>query len=345
MKNKLSVFSTSLLLTTLIACGGAKPILISSNDINQAQSNGTLIGLYDKAESLIKESRGSTKKELVEIQKNIAQKIVVKRTALVEATLNLKTEYELVPLEKLEQASVKLADLERVNVSSFGQLAPKIGTAQKATREAISEADTMSQRTAKDVIERFKWLKKAAILSGLGSDKYKGYEVDLSKTVEQLTNQGRESYAKRMFNMSLSSAQKGLAIDPGNLQFESMLSQSQAALFEQDFRAALENGKPELAYQSLKKISDKPIMLQIKKKMERPILLLANYFASNAQASYQKNQLYKAYTEFKRGRDVQTILAQTTTGFIQEKQFLDKLMSKYNQTTTNEGIKLGLLKR
>lgn len=344
MKFKLGTFVATLALATVIGCGGPKPALISSADISQAEKDGSLIALYDKATGLIKESRGSTKKELVEIQAGLSKKIVANRTQLTEQTLAQVNEFGLVSLDKLAPVVTKVEDLSRVDKPAYDLLMPQIKEAKELTSNAVSESVQMSERTAKDIVERFKWLRKSALLQGESSVAYSDYQNNLQKSVAQLVKQGREAYTKRMFNLSLSSAQKGLAIDPGNLQLESMLSQSEASLFEQNFRSALENGKPELAYQSLKEVSNKPIMLQITKKMERPILLLANYFASNAQASYQKGNLYRAYSEFKRGRDVQKMASQTNIGFVQERRFLDILMAKYTSEATNQGLKLGLLK-
>ena len=187
------------------------------------------------------------------------------------------------------------------------------------------------------------WLKQAAILAGNGSNEEQLYKNRLAKNIEMLNQQGVEAFNKRMFNMSLSAAEKGLAIDPGNLQFESMQSQSEAALFEQNFRGALESGKPESAYQALQEIADKPLMQQVKKKMEKPILLLANYFANNAQVAYRKKDLALAYTEFQRGRDIQRKLDRTNLGFIQEKEYLDLLMTKATSMKESPGAVYGLL--
>ena len=77
--------------------------------------------------------------------------------------------------------------------------------------------------------------------------------------------------------------------------------------------------------------------------MEKPILLLANYFANNAQAAYRKNDLLLAHSEFKRGRDIQQRLSLTNLGFIQEKQYLDLLMAKASKLQASNGAVFGLL--
>ncbi|MBV1909244.1 MAG: hypothetical protein KUG78_07965, partial [Kangiellaceae bacterium] len=233
---------------------------------------------------------------------------------------------------------MKVWDFKRYSV-----IVPSLKNMLDKTNHEIAEASSQSQRTSKDVVLQTQWMKKASELAGAGSDEQNMYDSRLAKNIEMLTTQGVEAYKKRMFNMALTSANKGLQIDPGNLQFESMVSQSEAALFEQNFRGALENGKPESAYSALQEIADKPLMLQVKKKMKNSIILLANYFANNAQAAYRKDDLLLAYSEFKRGRDIQEKLAISNKGFIQEKEFLDLIMAKANSLKTSSGVVFGLL--
>jgi len=77
--------------------------------------------------------------------------------------------------------------------------------------------------------------------------------------------------------------------------------------------------------------------------MEKPILLLANYFANNAQVAYRKKDLLLAYSEFQRGRDIQKKLSKTSLGFIQEKEYLDLIMAKATQLQASNGAVYGLL--
>lgn len=344
MKISLNQILLAAFITTLIACGGAKTALINQSDINQASESGQLAALYDKVDKMIIEARGSDKEQLISTRNDIAKRLVDQQVQQIANVLNeQKTEFGMVDRQSLQKLLQQAENVKKWDVSRYSSIVPALKAQLDRTEHAITEATNKSDRTAKDVVVQMGWLKQAAVLAGAGSNEEQLYQNRLSKNVEMLNAQGVEAFNKRMFNMSLSAAEKGLAIDPGNLQFESMQSQSEAALFEQNFRGALESGKPESAYQALQEIADKPLMQQVKKKMEKPILLLANYFANNAQVAYRKKDLALAYTEFQRGRDIQRKLERTNLGFIQEKEYLDLLMAKANAMQNAPGAVYGLL--
>lgn len=328
----------------MLACGGAKKAVIGPSDISQAKNEGTLEPLYDQATKLAVESRGSTKKEFIRVQSEIAQLLVQERVSLVNATLaNKKTEYELVDRTNLLGLKDEINNMEQWDPERYQLILPMIQQALDKTNFEISDASAKAELNRDNIVEKMKWLKKSAVLAGSGQPENESYSKQLTESIKRLSSSGRDAYKRRMYNIALESAQKGIMLDPGNLQFESLLSQSEAALFEQEFRAALENGKPELAYQAFVEVADKPIMLQIRKKMERNILFLANYFAGNAKTAYDNGDFYAAYTEFKRGRDIQNKLSLNSKGFIQEKKFLDLIMQKAVTLKDAEGQKFALL--
>ena len=344
MKISLNQILLAAFITTLIACGGTKTALFNQSDINQASESGQLAALYDKVDKMIIEARGSDKEQLISTRNDIAKRLVDQQEQQIATVLNeQKTEFGMVDRQSLQKLLQQAENVKKWDVSRYSSIVPALKAQLDRTEHAITEATNKSDRTAKDVVVQMGWLKQAAVLAGAGSNEEQLYQNRLSKNIEMLNAQGVEAFNKRMFNMSLSAAEKGLAIDPGNLQFESMQSQSEAALFEQNFRGALESGKPESAYQALQEIADKPLMQQVKKKMEKPILLLANYFANNAQVAYRKKDLALAYTEFQRGRDIQRKLERTNLGFIQEKEYLDLLMAKANAMQNAPGAVYALL--
>jgi len=344
MMNKIFINSLAVVFVFgLLACGGAKKAIIGPADISQAKSNGTLESLYDKAGKLVTDSRGSSKKEFVRIQTEIAELLVGERVSLINDTLgNKKTEYGLVDRESLLGLKTAIKNMSQWDSKRYDLVFPMIQQALDKTNSEINEAIITAENNSTDIVEKLKWLKKSAVLAGKNQPENERYTKTLAESIKQLSTSGRDAYKRRMYNIAMESAQKGVLLDPGNIQFESLLSQSEAALFEQEFRAALENGKPELAYQAFVDVADKPIMLQIRKKMERNILFLANYFAGNAQSAYNKNDLYTAYSEFKRGRDIQEKLVLNSRGFIQEKKFLDLIMQKASTLQNADGQRFAL---
>ncbi len=328
----------------LLACGGSKKSLISQSDINAAVSSGTLSKLYDKTTTLVKDSRGSSKEELVKIQSNIAKLLVDERIKNINKELEKnKTAFNLVDKETLIKLETSIQEMSQWDSQKYQQVHQILTQAIGKTNTAIEEANAQASENKNNIVTFLKWKKKGAILSGGQSSAQANYSKELETSISRLASSGRDAFEKKMFNLSLQFAEQGIAIDPGNIQFDSLMSQSQAALFERQFKSSLENGKPESAYQALLDIADKPIMLQIKKKMKKNILLLANYFASNAKAAYGKGDLFSAYSDFKRGRDIQQKLSINNLGFIQEKQYLDLIVDRAERIQDNPGAKFGLL--
>ena len=327
----------------LMACGGSKKAMISQSEIDSSNADGTLEQLYDKANQMLAESRGSAKKEITKTIVRIVDLLVINRTKLVHRTLSdNQTDYGLIDMDTLRGLKESIKNMRQWREADYVVLSNSLDEVAVQIEQEISSAAVSRNENRASLIENMKWMKKAAILSGKSSQQFKKYQEALAESIQQLSKDGRNAYKKRMFNLALKSGQQGMILDPGNIQFESLVSQSEAALFEQNFRASLEKGKPESAYSAFIAIADKPIMLQIKKKMQRSILLLANYFASNAQASYQKNQLFVAYSEFQRARDVQKRLGISTRGFVQEKRFLDLVMKKAEAPDNTIGMNYGL---
>lgn len=345
MNKIINSYLVLILLSAAIACGGSKKALITQTEIESARSAGTLASLYHKSAKLKLESRGKAKEELAVIQSNIGNLLVSDMSKRVDSRLlGSKTEYGLVDKNILLSLLEKIQPMKAWNEKQFAINSSLISKSLEKTNDAIFEANTRAEQSKTDLVEHLEWKKKIAVLEGKGSDAELSYNNAVEKTITDLLAKGREAYQKRMYNLSLDAAEQGVAIDPGNLQFESLQTQSQTSLFEQEFQFALENGKPEVAYQSLVEISKKPIMVQIKNKMKRKILLLANYFASTAKQSYGSGDLYNAYKNFRRGRDVQHKLGLSAKGFIQEKEFLDLIMNKVDGITGTIGVKYGLLK-
>ena len=343
MKIKLTQLIILFFLTSIIACGGKK-VLISQTDIDAAKNSGKLEALYDKTSKLLKETSGTDRKKLISIRGQIVNLLFQDKAKLVDKVLSEKTRYGLVDKASLIHLSVEIEKTRPWELSSYDNLKQRINPEIEKTQNEINIVNQTLNQELLNIVERMKLLEKLSELGGVNSEEENNYQSELAKQIEALSANGRDAYNKRMYSIAADSANKGLAIDPGNIQFESLLSQSNAALFEQNFRSAMENGKPELAFQALKDIADKPLMLQIKKKMKASISLLANYFASNAQTKYRNNQLLSAYEEFKRGREIQRLLSSSSIGFVQEKQFLDLLIKKYDSQTDKTGARFALLK-
>ena len=345
MRVYLNKLITCFILVSLFACGGGNQALISQAEIDSAQQSGRLPSLYDKAAGMVTENRGSAKKEAIALRSKIAQLLVDEKNASVNKLLAQHTQDQTsVNRASLLDLKASIVGMETWSATEYARTLPKVDKAINKVNTLIGEAVAESKEEGKDQVASVLALKRAAELAGAGQPEAVQYEKANQDALTQLMYQGNDGLTKRLYNTVITSAKSGLMLDPGNVQFESMLSQGQAGLFEKDFRFALENGKPESAYQSMLTVADTPIFLQLKKSMSKSILLLANYFAGSAKKAYQGGDLLTAYNSFIKGRTIQQKLGVSKSGFIHEKRFLDQLMTQVKSGNLSEGRRQTLMR-
>lgn len=337
------------ILLTMLACGGGKQALISQSEINNARQSGQLSSLYNKITKIINESSGSAKKEAINLRSNIVKLLIEDKTNQVNKVLSQYNQEQReqqqfsVTRKSLNELNDSITGMQEWSATDHARLSPRINKALSQVNNQIQQLIAESGQQ-QDLVASVSALEKAAKLAGEGQPEGEQFAQAREKALSQLVQQGSDSLSQRLYRGAITAAEQGLQIDPGNIQFESMLSQSQAGLFEKDFRAALEQGKPESAYQSMIEVADKPIFLQLKKSMGKSILLLANYFSGTAQKAYSAGDYYAAYQNFTKGRTIQQKLDVSKPGFIQEKQFLDLLMQRARQTDLAEGNRQSIMR-
>jgi len=349
MHNKLIkttlTLSLSFLLSLLVACGGANKALISTAEIDTARRAGSLENLYQKASGLVARESGSSKKQAIELRSKIARLLVEDKSAQVS---QLVAQYQQSP-ETVDRAAVlslkqAISGMQQWSATDYTRESIRLNKIQEEIDGLVAAALKSSQQENISTVAKMLSLSQAARLTGRGQPEYDTYEKAKANALAQFMYQGEDALAKRLYSIVIKSAEKGLTVDPGNVRFESMLSQGQAGLFEKDFQFALENGKAESAYQSLLAVADKPIFLQLKKSMSGLISVLSGYFADSAAKAYKKGDLATAYNNFRKGRIIQDKLGISNKGFIQEKRFLDLLMVRAKRAETGLGVRQTLMR-
>lgn len=331
-------------LILLAACGGPKKALISNAEIDTAYKQGSLANLYDRVDNLVKTKKGSEKKEAIEVRSRIVTLLVGNKSTEVDKVISQhEKDKKSVTRKQLLDLKQSLAPAQTWSSKDFEVLTKKVDSALSVTNKLISQSVAFSKKKAKGPVENILALKQAADLAGEGQPESIAYEEANTKALDGFLNLANKGMLQREYAMAIKAAEKGLKLDPGNIKFESIVSQATAGLFEKDFRSSLENGKPELAYQALSKISDKSVFSQVKKSMGRSILVLADYFARNAEKAYKSGYIATAYQDFKKARNVQEKLSISPQGFIQEKAFVDLVMVKARDTSLGQGKRLAYM--
>ncbi len=330
-----------LLAILLIVSCGPKKALISQQEIDQAKTGGNLEALYAKADQLVKQSKGSEQKEATGLRSTIADLLVEEHSPQVETILEQhKKDIKSVDRKTLLDNQAEIKPMQEWSPNDYKLLNSRLDQALVETNKLISQATLKAKQKQSSPVDYVKNLKQASELAGEEQPERLDYEKAFKQSTEQFLYEGNQALSKKLYNTVIKSAEKGLLIDPNNIQFESLLSQGKAGLFEKDFRFALENGKPEMAYQTLSKISDESVFVQVKKSMQPSILVLADYFAGSAQKAYQSGYLATAYQDFTKARNIQSKLSISPKGFAQERNFLNLLMSKAKNISLGEGKRL-----
>ena len=345
MKKIIANFIPCIFLVGMIACGGPNKALISQSEIDGARKAGTLNKLYDKAAGLVNQSKGSSKKEAQALQSKISQLLVADSTEKVNLLLSeYSKDKNTVTRKDMLDLKASISSMQQWSATDYARLSPRLEQALTNINSNITAIINQSNKSKIPLVDKVLLLGQAANLAGEGQPETINYTKQYEQAVSQFVYQGNDALSKKLYSTVVRSAENGLQLDPGNIQLEAMLSQGQAGLFEKDFRFALENGKPESAYQALIDVADKPIFLQLKKSMKNDILVLANYFSSSAEYAYNKGDLAAAYQHFSKGRTIQEKLSIAQRGFIQEKKFLDLVMARARNTQSGEGKRQSLMR-
>lgn len=329
---------------TLIACSGGGKEFISQADIDTAERNGTLNSLYQKATNFIGQNSGSTKNKVVKQRSKIAVLLVKENKAIVELALAQHTKDNTsVDRRTLLDLKTSITGMKAWSISDHTALNRQLDKALTRVNRLIKRAVLEANRPSKKTIEKILSYQKAAKLAGANQPETKIYQKKLKKQLSLLLYKGNDAVSKKLYNTAINAARSGLRLDPENTRFSAMLSKSLAARFEKDFKFALENGKPESAYESFVLVADDPVFLKLKKTMGKRISILSNYFAGNAQKAYKKGRLLSAYQNLKKARNIQIKVSQSKKPFPQEKKFLALVMSKTRQSGIKDGKKYALL--
>lgn len=344
MLNKFNQIVATSALVFLMSCGGGNKILIPQSDISAAQKNGNLSALYEKANKMVDENRGSKKEEALKIRSQIANLLIKDKQQMVDGILEKhNADLNSVTRNDLNNALSNITDVKNWSATSYTLLKSKIDIALNKTNATINEKKQRA-KASENSVDKVKLYKEASKLAGENQPEIEEYKNLLNKTLEQFSTQGSDAFEKRSYQAAIDSATAGLLLDPGNIQFESLLSQSKSKLFETEFRSAIESGKPESAYQSVLNIADQPsLFLPIKKSMNRSIMLLANYFAGSAEKAYKSGDYLNAFSNFNKARTIQQKMDVSNLGFVQEKKFLDGVMKKTKQKNIGLGYKYTLM--
>ena len=343
MKNIIIQFVVVIFFSSILACGGGNKTYITQSDIDKASTDGTLSQLHDEASGYIKQARGSTKSTLIAQRKQIRSLLISKLKSDIDQMIdNEKKDALLVSRVMVMTKQQEVAEIKPWSESEFNEMSGKLSKLQKAVNRNVAKALGESKKPGLSKTDKILKLESAAIMAGEGQPEQLNYKSVLDRALAQYMFSAKDGLKKKLYSITIRSSQSALAIDSDNQAFQDLLSQALEGRFEKDFNFAIENKKPESAYNSLMQVVNDPVFEKIKNTKKAKISILATYFSNNARTYYTRNDLVNAYENFKKSRFINEKLGLSNSNTANENNFLRLVMQKA-RVTGSAGKKFGLL--
>ncbi|WP_144393507.1 hypothetical protein [Pleionea sediminis] len=335
-RNYLTLLSVLTLSLVLAGCGPKKPA-ITAQQIEQARNDGTLINLYEKVQADLAKSSGSSKESLQKIANDIAEQLAQdKQRKIYQDIENNRLPSNVVSMSLLEQLRQDAEPMKSWDDARYQQ------TRQKLMAESTLSQDALAKQMIKvakipvsDQVKRINAMSVAANIAGEGSQAYQDYTEQKEKVIVDWMVRADNAIAARKYTHAASFLRKVLGLDPDNAEAKDKLAISEQEGFENSFRKALEDSKPELAMSELERISKSPLFEKVKPTLTNSISLLNDFFVNRALQNASQGALKGAYHNFSKARRIREIMGNEPQHKA-EQDYLTKLINFANVKGRNK---------
>ncbi len=335
MKNNVKLILAGLSIAVLAACGPKKPT-ITQQTIADARANGSLEQLYQKIQTDLKEAGSSEKKELIPLARQIAEQIAVdKQQAIYQSVEDSRVAFNVAPMATLKKLKEKSEEIKPWSETRYNETQQKLTALNAESQDALNRQMMIVNKIAiSDKVQRVNAMAIAAQIGGPESVAYSNYKREKDQLVVSWMVEADTAISKRKYGIAATSLRMVLGIDPENTEAQEKLAQSEQLGFENTFRKALEDSKPDLALSELKRISQSNMFDSVKGNLTTSINLLHDYFVNNGLQSASQGALKGAYSSFAKAREVKAIMQQEPQHEA-EHGFLQKLINFANSLGNN----------
>jgi curli biogenesis system outer membrane secretion channel CsgG len=338
------------LVLSLAACASAPEPKVTAEDVRAAADSGQLPNLY---ETILVELQapGISDGEKAELQlrlEDAGRRLGAGVEAEVEASMEAsRLPSGQVPLQAFGALEPRMAKLERWSPATYARVSEDLSKEKAATEEVIAAKEAaLGQLSKEEVTEKLGVLDDLGALNGAGSAAQASYAGQRNKIVAEL----RKDASTAIENEEYIEAQRMLAlvatIEPADRSIEGELVEIDAKLFEQRFYEALENDRPDDAYQALVTLSEAKNFDKIRPRLQDSSDVMADYFVALAAGATESGNVVNAFRWFGQARDIRTRLGLEVPQNVPESQhFVDEIHRRYRIAAKKElyGLAWGYL--
>jgi len=305
--------AAALLLGALaLGCLGAGTS-VSEEQIQAARESGDLEDLLARVEADLAAEGDNPSEHTLAMRARIGALLAEKASEEIRGELEAaRTEGGVVPLATLEDARMRLPEVEHLEPSAAERL--EIALDQEAARTDKAIDAKLAERKAlpdDDVGRRLDLTAEALALARPGSERALSLEAErrallagVQKSVDDAIQNEEYEEAERMARLAVQA-------DPDNPAIREQMDTIDAKLFEQNFWKALETGDPDGAYQMLKEVSRAENFDAIRERLAPSADPMADFFVSLAAESTRKGNLPEAYRWFSQARSIRRLLGKS----------------------------------
>ena len=316
----------------LLAGCATKGTQVTDADIQAARAAGTLEALFERVDAELQAEGSRPSEKTVAVRAQIGSLLGAELEEEIEARLATSRGLgRAASLDVIESARAELAPMERWDPARYARVSATLDREADTTRNAIAGIEEKLQALPEDAFQaRLEAIAQLVELAGQGTAKAAPYEARRDDLLLGLTRGADEAIR----NEQLSDAQELLRmaqeVDPENAEIEGQLAIVDAQLFEQRFWKALEDGRPDGAYQMLREISSDPNFDAVRQRLAPSAAPMADYFVALAAEATGKGQLTDAYRWFSQARSIRELLGADATGPLpEEAPFVDLVKKHY----------------
>lgn len=315
------------------ALGCASPgTSVSEVDVKAAREAGTLDDLYQRVLADLAAEGSRPSPQTLAMKTRIGTILGEEVGEEIESALGeARLESGRIPLGALENARLRVADVESYDSARAGQLAGTIDTETKQTEAAIQAALAARDAAADDAVsEKIELTGELLTLVAPGSDRALALESERDGYLAALAVEVDEAIEAEDFEEAERMARLAAEIAPESAAVQDQVATVDSKLFEQRFWKRLEQGDANGAYQLLREASAASNFDAVRSRLAPYAARMSEAFAQLAAGANEQGDLSGAYRGFHQARSIRKLLgAKQNAQLPAEAAFVDAMKKRY----------------
>ncbi len=336
-------------LVLALACA-TPPDKYTAADVQRATESGDLSSLYDQIETdLTDPALSEGQRQTMELRLSEAGRALAQGAEQeIEAAVGSGALPDgLVPLEVYAAQKSLLASIERWDAAAFQRASSQLSDGENRTQDAISAKEAaLKALTASQVEEKLTLYAELGALHGSGTDEQAGYVALSATALRELSEAASEAIQNEEYSEAQQLLEIVAAANPQDAAVEGQLVEVDAKLFELRFYDALEQDRPDDAYEALVTLSESSNFEKVKPRLTDTGDVMADYFVALGSQATESGNYTNAFRWFSQSRDIRDRLGlKNSTNVPEEQPFVNEMHARFKRATAKDlhGLAWGYL--